>query len=478
MAGIFKAYDIRGIVGKDLTEDIALKIGRAFVSYLNCRKIVIGQDMRPHSKLLFDALARGLTRQGADVISLGLCSTPMSYFANGRLGADASIMITASHNPAEWNGFKLCRAQAVPLSGETGIGDIERIVLKSQFSQPAPKPGSISQYDILPEYTAHIHKYANLVRPAGPPASPALRRVKIVADFANAMGAVEAKALKGLIDIDPLYGDLDGSFPNHEANPLKTETLAALQKKIRSGEVFAEPSDLSGEALAKTEAHLASAKEGKYDFGAAFDGDADRVGFVDENGDIVPMDLITALIAQSVLKKEKGKILYDLRSSWAVREVIEENGGTPQMCRVGHAFIKQQMREAKAVFAGELSGHYYFRDNYYTESAAMAVLSIANLISQATRPLSSLIAPLKRYFKSPEINSEVKDITAVFNRLRQAYRGGKMFELDGLSVEFSDWWFNVRASNTEPLVRLNLEAKSKELLDQRLKELLDLIRRQ
>lgn len=464
MAVIFKAYDIRGIVGQDLTEDIALKIGRAFVSSLNCRKIVVGQDMRPHSKPLFDALVRGLTMQGADIISLGLCSTPMSYFANGRLNADASIMITASHNPAEWNGFKLCRAQAVPLSGETGIGEIERIVVKSQFSQPAPKPGSVSQYDILPEYTVHIHERAEINRP-----------IKIAADFANAMGAVEAKALKGLIDIDPLYADLDGSFPNHEANPLKTETFAALQQKIRSGEALAEPSDLSAVALgAKVEA---LAKEGKYDFGAAFDGDADRVGFVDEKGDIVPMDLITALIAQSVLKKEKGKILYDLRSSWTVKEVIAENGGTPQMCRVGHAFIKQQMREVKALFAGELSGHYYFRDNYYTESSSMAVLFIANLLSQSARPLSELVAPLKRYFKSPEINSEVKDITAVFNRLRQTYRGGKMFELDGLSVEFPDWWFNVRASNTEPLVRLNLEAKSEQLLDQHLKELLAIIRR-
>lgn len=442
MAGIFKAYDIRGIVGKDLTEDIALKIGRAFVSYLNCRKIVVGQDMRPHSAPLFNALARGLTMQGADIISLGLCSTPMSYFANGRLNADASIMITASHNPAEWNGFKLCRAQAVPLSGETGIGDIERMVLKSQFSQPAPKPGSVSQYDILPEYTAHIHE---CVRRGG-----LNRPVKIAADFANAMGAVEAKALKGLIDIDPLYADLDGSFPNHEANPLKTETLAALQRKIKSG---------------------------KYDFGAAFDGDADRVGFVDENGGVVPMDLITALIAQSVLKEEKGKIiLYDLRSSWAVKEVIEENGGLPQMCRVGHAFIKRQMREVNAVFAGEMSGHYYFRANYYAESSAMAVVFIANLLSQGNQPLSALVAPLKRYFKSPEINSAVQDSSAVLNRLRQTYRGGKMFELDGFSVEFPDWWFNVRASNTEPLVRLNLEAKSQALLDKRQKELLDLIR--
>jgi len=438
MSGIFKAYDIRGIYGKDLTEDVAFKIGRAFASFLNCRKVVVGQDMRPHSKLLFDGLVRGLTMQGADVISVGLCSTPMSYFANGKLGADASIMITASHNPAEWNGFKLCRAQAVPLSGQTGIGDVEKIVMSGQFNPPAKKPGSVTRYDILPEYAAHIKKCAQPVR-----------KVKIAADFANSVGVIEAKTLKGLVEIDPLYAELDGSFPNHEANPLKTETLAALQRKI---------------------------KEGKYDFGAAFDGDADRVGFVDEKGDIVPMDMITALIAQSVLKKEKGTILYDLRSSWAVREVIEENGGTPQMCRVGHAFIKQEMRAAKAVFAGELSGHYYFRDNYYTESSAMAVLFIANLLSQGNLPLSGLVAPLKRYFKSPEINSEVKDQAAVFDRLRRTYRDGKIFELDGLSFEFSDWWFNVRASNTEPLVRLNLEAKSKELLDRRQKELLELIR--
>jgi len=438
MSGIFKAYDIRGIVGKDLTEDIAFKIGRAFVTCLDCRKVVVGQDMRTHSAMLFNALVRGLTMQGADVISLGLCSTPISYFANGRLNADAGIMITASHNPPEWNGFKLCRAQAVPISGLTGIADIEKIVQTGQFKPPAQKKGQISKYNALPEYTAHIQKRANLKR-----------RIKIVADFANAMGAVEAQTLAGIMDIDPLYAALDGSLPNHEANPLKTETLDAIREKVR---------------------------QGKYDFGAAFDGDADRVGFIDEKGEIVPMDMITALIAQSVLEKEKGTILYDLRSSWTVREVIEKNGGTPQMCRVGHAFIKQQMRAAKATFAGELSGHYYFRDNYYAESSAMAVLFIASLLSQTEKPLSALVAPLKRYFKSPEINSEVKDASAVFDRLRKTYATGKMFELDGLSVEFSDWWFNVRASNTEPLVRLNLEAKTQELLEKQQEELLKLIR--
>ena len=441
MAGIFKAYDIRGIYGRDLNEQTALAIGRAFVDFLGCRKVVVGRDMRPHSRPVFDALVRGLTMQGADVISVGLCSTPMSYFANGFLGADASIMITASHNPAEWNGFKLCRAQAVPLSGLTGIADIEHIVRSGQFKPPAPAPGKVSETDILPEYARHIKALI--------PGGKLDRPVKIAADFANSVGAIEAQTLKDIIEIDPLFEELDGSFPNHEANPLKAETLSALQRKIRSG---------------------------KYDFGAAFDGDADRAGFVDEKGDIIPMDMITALVARSILKKEKGYILYDLRSSWTVKEVIEENGGTPQMCRVGHAFIKQDMRRVKAIFAGEVSGHYYFRDNYYTESSSMAVLFVASLVSRSRQPLSELLAPLRRYCKSQEINSEVKNPAAVFKRLKETYRDGKMFELDGLSIEFPDWWFNVRASNTEPLVRLNLEARSQKMLDERQQEVLNLIR--
>jgi phosphomannomutase len=438
MAGIFKAYDIRGVVGKDLNEDLALKIGRAFVSFLNCRRVVVGQDMRSSSEAMLQALARGLTRQGADVIRVGVCSTPMSYYANGKLGADASIMITASHNPSEWNGFKLCREKAIPISGATGIQEIERRVMQSDFAPASVPPGTISSYDILPEYVKHVKQLAALQRP-----------VTIAADCANAMGCVEIKALADLMRVDAMYATLDGTFPHHEANPLKTETLADLQQKVRAG---------------------------NYDFGAAFDGDADRVGFVDETGAIVPMDMITLLIAQSILKKHKGTILYDLRSSWTVREVIEENGGTPQMCRVGHAFIKQQMRAAHALFAGELSGHYYFQENYFTESSAMAVLYIANLLSQSREPLSAMIKPFYRYFKSSEINSEVKDPPAVLARLKNQYRNGKQFELDGLSVEFADWWFNVRCSNTEPLVRLNLEAKTQAQLDQRTHELLALIR--
>ena len=439
MAGIFKAYDIRGIYGDTLTEDIALKIGRAFATFLTCKKVVVGRDMRPHSKPLFDAFAKGLTMQGADVIDLGMCSTPMSYFGNGKLGADASAIITASHNPGEWNGFKLCREKAIPISGATGIMDIERIVNEESFDPEAEQAGSVTTYDIIPEYIDHIRSFAELKRP-----------VNVAIDFANAMGIYEGKVLEGILGIDPLYNDLDGTFPNHEANPLKHDTLEALQEKIRSG---------------------------NYDFGVAFDGDADRAGFLDEKGNIIPMDMITALIAESILAREKGvAIYYDLRSSWAVKEIIEENGGRPMMSRVGHAFIKQQMRDADAVFAGELSGHYYFKQNYYTESSSLAILYVANIVSQSDQTLSEMIKPIQRYFASGEINSEVQDVDSVFKALREKYGDGQVIELDGLSIEFDDWWFNVRSSNTEPLVRLNLEAKTEEKMVAKRDEVLAIIR--
>ena len=440
MAGIFKAYDIRGIYGDTLTDELMLKIGRAFVTFLKCKKVVVGRDMRPHSIPLFKALAEGITMQGADVIDLGLCSTPMCYYANGLLGADAGIMITASHNPGPWNGVKLTRDLAIPISGATGIQDIERIVQDESFDPPVgmPEAGAIGTHDIASDYCDHVRKLANLARP-----------VRIAADMANGMGIVEARALEGLLQVDPLFDELDGTFPNHEANPLKAETYAAIQAKMR---------------------------EDKYDFGVAFDGDADRAGFLDERGEIIPMDIITALVAQDILSREPGRIFYDLRSSWSVKEVIEENGGTPMMSRVGHAFIKQQMRDADAVFAGELSGHYYFRDNYYTESSSMAVVSVANIVSRSKKPLSELVKPIRRYAASGEINSEVADTDAVLARIKERYADGRVLELDGISVEYDDWWFNVRASNTEPLVRLNLEAKTPEKMKEKRDELLAVIR--
>lgn len=439
MASIFKAYDIRGIYGQELTEALAHQIGRAFVTFLQCKKVVVGRDMRPHSEPLFKALADGIMKQGADVIDLGICSTPMNYYANGRLGADAGIMITASHNPGEYNGFKLCREQAIPISGASGIKEIEQIVLTDAYAPVAATPGTLTTHDITSHYIDHIREFADLKRP-----------VRVAIDYANAMGIVEGKVLEGLADIDPLFDVLDGTFPNHEANPLVEETFEALQHKIRTGE---------------------------YDFGVAFDGDADRAGFTDEKGNIIPMDMITALIAEMVLKREKGaNIFYDLRSSWAVKELIEANGGIPNMSRVGHAFIKQQMREKDAVFAGELSGHYYFKENYFAESSSLAVLFVANLVSASEVPLSEMIKPIQKYVASGEINSEVSDTASVLAKLKAQYTTGRMFELDGLSVEFDSWWFNVRASNTEPLIRLNLEAKTREEMEQRRDELLAVIR--
>ena len=439
MAGIFKAYDIRGVYGTDLTDEVAYKIGRAFVTFTGCRNVAVGRDIRPHSEPLFAAFAKGAMEQGADVIDLGHVSTPISYFANGTLKTDASVMITASHNPAPWNGFKLCRADAVPISGATGIQDIERIVREESFAPKASVPGRMSSFDPVPGYVAHIRPFAHLGRP-----------VKIAVDFANGMGIWEAKSLEGILQWDALYGTPDGTFPNHEANPLHTATLAELQELVRRG---------------------------SYDFGVAFDGDADRVGFVDEKGEIITMDLTTALIAQDVLSQRKGAIFYDLRSSKVVKEVIEANGGKAMMSRVGHAFIKQQMRENDALFAGELSGHYYFKDIFTTESAALAVLHVANMVSASGKPLSEMIAPLRKYSDSGEINTRVEGDTAkVLDALKAKYADGHVFELDGVSVEYPDWWFNVRCSNTEPLIRLNLEAATPEQMAAKRDEVLSVIR--
>ncbi len=438
MAGIFKAYDIRGIYGDTLTEAVAYDIGRAFATLLKPACVAVGRDMRPHSPPLFDALSRGLRHQGVDVINLGLCSTPMCYFGIGSSATDGGIMITASHNPGPWNGMKLCRAGAVPISGATGIEALESIINTGAFDPPAATPGRLSERPIARDYADTFRRHAKLQRP-----------VRLAVDMANGMGIVEAEAFEGILDIVPLFNTLDGTFPNHEANPLKADTYAALQDAVRAGD---------------------------FDFGVAFDGDADRAGFTDEKGAIVPMDMITALIACDVLTREKGTVLYDLRSSRAVPEVIAEHGGTPEQCRVGHAFIKQQMRDANAVFAGELSGHYYFRDNFYTESAALAVIAVANIVAAAGRPLSELIRPMQRYAASGEINSEVADPAAVLDRIRTRHRQGRQFELDGVSVEYDDWWFNVRMSNTEPLVRLNLEARTPQTMQRKRDLLLSEIR--
>ena len=441
--GIFKAYDIRGIYGQDLTEDIFYKIARAYAKFLGGKKVVVARDCRVHSQPLFEAFARGLTDVGVDVVDIGLASTPMSYFANGTLGADGSVMITASHNTKEWNGCKLCRANAVPISGATGIKDIERMVAEGDLGEDAAVKGTVTQADVKAAYAAHVKSFAHLARP-----------LHLALDFANGMGIAESAAFAGTdLSYDALYGEYDGDFPNHDANPLHVETLKDLQALIR-------------------------ANPGKYAFGVAYDGDADRAGFVDEKGDMIPMDFTTALIAQDMLASNPGAAcFYDLRSTKMCAETIAAAGGRPMMSRVGHSFIKQQMRENDAIFAGELSGHYYFKANFTAESSAMATFALANIVSKSDQPLSALVAPLRKYFQSGEINSKVADAAAVLAKIKAEFPG--YFELDGVSVDRWDaegWWFNVRMSNTEPLVRLNLEAKTRELMEAKRDAMLALIR--
>lgn len=447
MAGIFKAYDIRGIYGQDLTDEIFYKIARAYALFANVKRVVIARDIRPHSEPLFAAFAKGLNDLGVDVIDIGHASTPMSYFANGTLKADGSVMITASHNTKEWNGCKLCRANAVPISGATGIMDIERMVLSGELGTDAPVKGTITKVDILPEYAKHVKSFAHMARP-----------LHVACDFANGMGICEAESFKDTsLTYDGLYEDFDGSFPNHEANPLKTDTLKDLQALIK-------------------------ANPGKYAFGVAFDGDADRAGFVDEKGEIIPMDFTTALISQDLLESNPGAVcFYDLRSSKIAAETIAESGGKPMMSRVGHSFIKEQMRQNDAIFAGELSGHYYFKANFTAESSSMAAFALANIVAKSDKPLSELVAPLRKYAQSGEINSKVAcDPKEILVKIKELYGNrGELFELDGVSIdawENEGWWFNVRCSNTEPLVRLNLEARDHALMETMRDEVLALIR--
>jgi len=440
---IFKAYDIRGIYPTDFNEDVAYKIGRTVVLFLNAKRIAVGRDIRESSPALFESLVRGINDQGADVYDLGLASTPMVYFASGRLDVEGAVSLTASHNPAEWNGMKICRKDAVPVGENSGLFDIRDLVIKGEFSDAPQKGGTISKEDMKKEYEDYFSSFAKFGE----------KKFKIVIDFANAMGILEGEIYKKFpanLEIETLYSDFDGKFPNHEANPLKTETLKDLQQKVIAG---------------------------KADLGIAYDGDADRIGFVDEKGEIIPMDLVTALIAKMVLEKNPGaKIFYDLRSSKSVKEYIEENGGIALECPVGHANIKKIMRDQGGTFTGELSGHYYFKENYLAEASTLAAIMLLNAMAESGRKISEMVAEVKRYFHSGEINSEVKDKDEVIKKLKEKYSDGKISELDGVKIEYPDWWFNVRPSNTEPVLRLNLEANTQEMMEKKRDEVLGIIR--
>ena len=447
---IFKAYDIRGIYGQDLDADTFYRIARAYAQFCGFSghgTVVVARDCRKSSDALFAAFSQGLVDEGVNVLDIGLASTPMSYFANASLKADGSVMITASHNTKEWNGCKLCKADAVPISGATGIRDIERLFAGVNAYDPPAGVGEVKRVDVSAAYAEHVRAFAHLKRP-----------LHLALDFANGMGIAEAAALKDpKLTYDALYGEYDGDFPNHDANPLHVETLRDLQRLIRDN-------------------------PGKYAFGVAYDGDADRAGFVDEKGEAIPMDFVTALISRDLLATNPGAVcFYDLRSSKVCEETIAAAGGRPMMSRVGHSFIKEQMRQNDAIFAGELSGHYYFKANSTAESSSMATFALANIVSAADRPLSELIAPLRKYAQSGEINTKtVTPPAEVLAKVKRTYAPvARVFELDGVSVdawESGGFWANVRMSNTEPLVRLNLEGKTREIMEAKRDEFLALIR--
>jgi phosphomannomutase len=441
-ASIFKSYDIRGIYPAELNEGIARKIGRAFVDFLKPDVVAVGRDMRTSSEPLFKAFAEGVTLQGADVVDLGLTSTDELYFSVGHFGYPAGVMITASHNPKEYNGFKLCREQAIALSAETGVFAIRDLVLRDHFVA-APKAGSITRKDPLPEFVEHCLSFIDPSR---------LRPLRIVIDAGNGMAGhiVPAVFARLPFELVPLYFELDGSFPNHPASPIEPENMADLQAAVR--------------------AHHA-------DLGAAFDGDADRVFITDERGKLVGGDMVTALVAKMLLRSHpKATILYNLICSRGVPELIEREGGQAVRTRVGHSIIKKIMRERNAVFGGEHSGHFYFRDHYFADSGLIALLVVLELVCEENKPVSQLLAPLDRRSRSGEINSHVADIPAKLREIEAKYADADIDHLDGVTIAYKDWWCNIRPSNTEPLLRLNVEADSAQLLEQKRDELLSLIR--
>ena len=416
---IFKAYDIRGIYGEQLNEDIAYKIGRAFAMYIGS-KIVVARDNRLSSDSLFEALTRGITDQGSDVYDIGLSTSPMFYFAVSNLVCDGGVIITASHNPPQYNGFKMVRSDAMPLSGEDGIDQIKQLVEENNFS--SSKKGNISTLDITDKYvnSFEIKKY----------------NLKVVVDTANSVSGLIVNRMFRGVSLFHLFSELDGSFPNHEPNPLEEKNIKDLREKVL---------------------------EYGADIGIAFDGDGDRVFFVDEKGELISSDLIIALIAKLIDKK----VLYDLRCS----NIIKETARDSVMWRVGHSFIKKKMKDEDIFFGGEYSGHYYLKQgSSYFESPYFVIYKLFEAMEN--KKLSELIAPFKKYYHSGELNFEVKDKQSVIEKVEKNYSYGKITKIDGVRIDFDDWWFLLRGSNTEPILRLIIEAKSKELLDGKIKEII------
>ncbi|MBV9832344.1 MAG: phosphomannomutase/phosphoglucomutase [Marmoricola sp.] len=444
LAATFKAYDVRGTVPDQVDEDLARAVGNAFVALSGYDAVVVGHDMRPSSPGMSRAFAEGAAQAGADVALIGLASTDELYFASGHLDRPGA-MFTASHNPARYNGIKLCRAGAAPVGMETGLAEIRDRVATGELTT-AERAGTISEQDVLADYAAHLLELA--------PVSG--RRLTVVVDAGNGMAGLTAPAVLGRLDVDvvELYFELDGSFPNHEANPIEPANLVDLQAAVR---------------------------EHGADIGLAFDGDADRCFLVDERGELVSPSTLTALIAARELAKEPGSpVIHNLITSRGVPEIIAEQGGTPVRTRVGHSFIKAKMAETGAIFGGEHSGHFYFRDFWRADSGMLAALHALAALAETDQPLSEVLAPYSRYEMSGEINSEVADKDAVLAELEERWAGPEheIDHLDGMTVAFPGGFFNVRPSNTEPLLRLNVEGRDRAIMASVRDEVLAVIRRQ
>jgi len=446
LSAVFKAYDVRGTVPDQIDDELARAVGGAFVQVTGAAEtgVVVGYDMRPSSPGMARAFAEGAAAAGADVTLIGLASTDQLYFASGTLGLPGA-MFTASHNPAQYNGIKMCRAHAVPLGMDTGLAAVRDLVAAGDLPT-AEQPGRITERDLLEDYAQFLLKLAPV---AGRPLS-------VVVDAGNGMAGHTAPAVLGHLDLDvtPMYYELDGTFPNHEANPIEPANMADLQAKVR---------------------------ETGADIGLAFDGDADRCFIVDERGEIVSPSVLTGLIASRELARDPGSaVIHNLITSRAVPELVTELGGTPVRTRVGHSFIKATMAETDAVFGGEHSGHFYFRDFWRADSGMLAALHVLAALAETRRPLSDLLAEFSRYVATGEINSTVADQAAVVAEIERDYGsrdGVSLDHLDGLTVTHDDWWFNVRASNTEPLLRLNAEAGDQATLDRLRDDVLATIRR-
>ena len=423
MAGIFKAYDIRGTVPDQLDAALAERIGTATASHLGARRMVVGRDMRDSGVELSRALVRGITSTGCDVVDIGVVSTPMQYFAVGSLGTDGGVMVTASHNPAAYNGFKISARDVVPVGGTSGLAEIEALV-RGALPAPAASRGAVSTHDVRAAYTARITSMLRFGE----------RRLRVAVDCGNGMGGHEVAAVLEHLPVDlvGLYLEPDGTFPNHEANPLDPRNMRDLQAAVL--------------------------REG-CDLGIAFDGDADRACFCDEQGRLIGNDLVTALLAPELVPDEPGAaVVYDLRSSRVVPQTIAALGGTPVRERVGHAFMKATLRRHRGPYGGELSGHFYFRDLWYTDSGVLAAGLVLARLSRDAVPLSRLVDPLRRFPTSGEVNFEVEDKDGKIEEIAAAFPDARQDRLDGITVEYDDWWCNVRKSNTEPLLRLVLEA--------------------